>query len=372
MYYVSPVAGELYYLRMLLMIVKGATSYADVKTYEGVVYPTFRQACEARGLLENDNEWHLLFDEAIVSASSYQLSGGNIDDYDLPQPALHPDDDIGNRMVNEELALDNVALAAHADSIIPKLNPEQRYVFDTIMCRVAESKPGFFFVYGMVALVVVLGGDFRQILPVIRKGCRASIVDASITNSPLWSHAVLLRLTVNMRLLQCELSEQRRHELEQFSQWVLALGDGRLPVSKKKDESEATWIDIPDDLLIKAHGDKIHAIVHEVFPDFASRYTDSSYLASRAIVCPNNLTVDEINDFIVGMVPSEMKEYLSCDTISKSTDHIPDFDLMYPTEFLNSITANNFPAHKLTLKKGVVVILLRNLNQSMGCLMVII
>lgn len=55
------------------MIVKGATCFADIRTYEGVVYPTFRQACEARGLLENDNEWHLLFDEAIVSASSYQL-----------------------------------------------------------------------------------------------------------------------------------------------------------------------------------------------------------------------------------------------------------------------------------------------------------
>mgnify|MGYP003702509971 CR=1 FL=1 len=36
--------------------------------------------------------------------------------------------------------------------------------------------------------VIILGGDFRQILPVIRKGSRASIVDASITNSPLWGH----------------------------------------------------------------------------------------------------------------------------------------------------------------------------------------
>lgn len=73
MYYVSPVSDELYYLQMLLMIVKGAMSYADVRTYDGVVYLTFKQACEARGLLESDNECHLLFDEAIVSASSGQL-----------------------------------------------------------------------------------------------------------------------------------------------------------------------------------------------------------------------------------------------------------------------------------------------------------
>jgi hypothetical protein len=73
MYYVHPTAGELYYLRMLLMIVKGATNYADVRTFNGRVYETFRGACEARGLLESDNEWNLLFDEAIVSASANQL-----------------------------------------------------------------------------------------------------------------------------------------------------------------------------------------------------------------------------------------------------------------------------------------------------------
>ena len=73
MYYVHPTAGELYYLRMLLMIVKGATSYVDLRTFSGTVYGTFREACEARGLLESDNEWSLLFDEAIVSASSHQL-----------------------------------------------------------------------------------------------------------------------------------------------------------------------------------------------------------------------------------------------------------------------------------------------------------
>jgi len=73
MYYVHPTAGELYYLRILLMIVKGATNYADVRNFDGRVYNTYREACEARGLLESDNEWILLFDEAIVSASANQL-----------------------------------------------------------------------------------------------------------------------------------------------------------------------------------------------------------------------------------------------------------------------------------------------------------
>ena len=73
-YYVSSTSGELHYLRMLLMIFIGACSYADFKTFNGVVYSTFREACEARGLLDSDAEWHLLFDESIFSATSFQLS----------------------------------------------------------------------------------------------------------------------------------------------------------------------------------------------------------------------------------------------------------------------------------------------------------
>jgi hypothetical protein len=73
MYYVHPMADELYYLRMLLMIVNVAMSYVDLRTFSGTIYATFREACEARSLLESDNEWSLLFHEAIVSASSHQL-----------------------------------------------------------------------------------------------------------------------------------------------------------------------------------------------------------------------------------------------------------------------------------------------------------
>ena len=51
------------------------------------------------------------------------------------------------------------------------------------------------------------------------------------------------------------------------------------------------------------------------------------------------------------MLPSDAMTYISCDTISKTSEQIPDFDIVYPVEFLNSIEANNFPTHKLVLKK---------------------
>jgi hypothetical protein len=65
-YYVNPNAGELYYLRMLLMIVKGATSFVDIRTFEEIVYASYKEACAAWGLLGDDLEWYQAFDEAVV------------------------------------------------------------------------------------------------------------------------------------------------------------------------------------------------------------------------------------------------------------------------------------------------------------------
>jgi hypothetical protein len=73
LYYVHPSVGERYYLRMLLMVVKGAQSYNDVKTYNGITHATFKEACNTRGLLGNDQEWYNAFDEAATWATSTQL-----------------------------------------------------------------------------------------------------------------------------------------------------------------------------------------------------------------------------------------------------------------------------------------------------------
>jgi ATP-dependent DNA helicase PIF1 len=118
--------------------------------------------------------------------------------------------------------------------------------------------------------------------------------------------------------------------------------------------------------LIHTDGNKTVALVAEVFPNFIMNYKSPECLATCAIICPNNQDSDAINDCIVKLVPGDDIQYLSCDTISKSSEHIPDFDVLYPTEFLNSISATNFPNHKLVLKNGVIVMLLWNLNQTMG------
>ena len=40
--------------------------------------------------------------------------------------------------------------------------------------------------------VMLIGGDFRQVLPVVRKGRREDIVDASLCHSFIWKYIEVL------------------------------------------------------------------------------------------------------------------------------------------------------------------------------------
>lgn len=68
-YNVNPRCGELYFLRVLLLHVPGATSFEFLRTYNDQVFDTFKEACLARGLLADDQEWYRAMDQA----SKYQM-----------------------------------------------------------------------------------------------------------------------------------------------------------------------------------------------------------------------------------------------------------------------------------------------------------
>jgi hypothetical protein len=48
--------------------------------------------------------------------------------------------------------------------------------------------------------VIVFGGDFRQILPVVPSGSRQQIVNAALSSSYIWRNCKVLKLTKNLRL----------------------------------------------------------------------------------------------------------------------------------------------------------------------------
>jgi hypothetical protein len=71
--HINPSCGELYYLRMLLNVAKGATSCEDLRTISGVLYSTFKDACQAMGLLGDDSEWREALREASMWGSAPQM-----------------------------------------------------------------------------------------------------------------------------------------------------------------------------------------------------------------------------------------------------------------------------------------------------------
>lgn len=66
-------SGDAFYLRMLLMRNKGATSFTDLRTVNGAVYGTFKEACESLGLLKDDNQWNDALRENSNTAFPHQL-----------------------------------------------------------------------------------------------------------------------------------------------------------------------------------------------------------------------------------------------------------------------------------------------------------
>ncbi len=72
MYGVSHHNGELFALRLLLSVVKGATSFEDLATCDGDIHPTFRSACFARGMMADDTELIATFEEIIETTVSVE------------------------------------------------------------------------------------------------------------------------------------------------------------------------------------------------------------------------------------------------------------------------------------------------------------
>jgi ATP-dependent DNA helicase PIF1 len=81
-------------------------------------------------------------------------------------------------------------------------------------------------VYAILELPVVMGGDFRQVFPVIPGGSRANIVDVVLSSSALLSSVKVLHLTENMCLKADGLTDDSRAELAEFLEWVCPVGNG--------------------------------------------------------------------------------------------------------------------------------------------------
>ncbi|OMO99938.1 DNA helicase PIF1, ATP-dependent [Corchorus olitorius] len=179
------------------------------------------------------------------------------------------------------------------------LDKTMRDIFSTVSRERVERPFG--------GLTMVLGGDFRQVLPVIPGGTKSDIINASICTSHLWKEFEIFTLVTNMRLLQPGIDDCSRRELRSFGDWLLQVGDGTVQSFPPRRDEECQRIQIPEELLIQP-----------------------------------------------GSNPYENSDAPNQDAVS------------YPSELLNKVSLPGVPSHELRLKIGCVVMLMRNINQVAG------
>ncbi|XP_058775057.1 uncharacterized protein LOC131649304 [Vicia villosa] len=535
--WVPPTTGELFYLRMMLTVVKGPSTYDEIHKVGGTQFDTFRDACFAMGFLEDDREYIGAIKEAsewgsghflrklfviillsgnvnrpahVWNESWILLSDGLLHDQRLLahnkdlvladeqlmnltlieiekllqanrrtlhdfKPIPYPDgyvlQQLGNRLIYDERNYDVDAMRTEFTQLFNAFTAEQKTIFDKIMASVHSQKGGVFFLHGyggtgktymwrtlasalrskhdicltvatsgiaslllpggrtahskfkipvptmenstckilyndevaellrqtkliiwdeapmahkhaFEALdrtlkdvmstysnskdvfggkVVVFGGDFRQILPVVPRGSRSDIVHSAINASYIWRSVQVLTLTQNMRL-QSGPNEHEKKEIADFSKWLLQIGEGKL----SEPNDGFADIELPPELLITDYDDPIVAIVNSTYPDFILHYQSNDYLKSRAILASTLEVVDQINDHVLDLMPGEIKDYYSSNSVDKSEIHDTNVvDILTP-EFLSSLSTSGLPNHHIKLKVGTPVMLMRNIDQSEG------
>ena len=83
-------------------------------------------------------------------------------------------------------------------------------------------------------------------------------------------------------------------------------------------------------------------------------------MENRVILTTTNNRADSINSLIISGFQALEMDYFSIDTVINSEESVH-----FPTEFLNSQIPSGMPPHKISLKVGVPIVLLKNLNSSM-------
>jgi len=202
--------------------------------------------------------------------------------------------------------------------------------------------------------VIVFAGDFRQTLPIIRHASRAQTVNACLKRSRLWNNEIdIHHFVLNMRLQSLQRSDSNA---ESYAHWLLSIGDGTAPTTSN--EIYDDLIHVPEYLCF--HG-TIDDLLDWVFPDISQHNEEPNWMCKRAILTPKNKTVNDINTGMTMRFPGVEIRMESADAFDVENENTG-----IPHEYLTTLNPPGLPPHTLILKKGMPLILLRNLNPSEG------
>ncbi|XP_016192566.1 uncharacterized protein LOC107633454 [Arachis ipaensis] len=94
--------------------------------------------------------------------------------------------------------------------------------------------------------------------------------------------------------------------------------------------------------------------------------SSNNFFKARTILAPTLDIAEEVNNYLMTIIPGGKKLYLSSDSICIDEGNMESQLDLYDPELLNSINYSGLPLHKLILKVGVPMMLLRNIDQSSG------
>ena len=163
----------------------------------------------------------------------------------------------------------------------------------------------------------------------------------------------------------------------EFAKYLLRVGEGK----EGEEVDGEMWIQIPQD--VKSESKSIEQFCDEMFPGLKEVVASGmknrlvsqdkdwiDWLISRGITVPINDDAAEVNQILINKLAGEETVYKSADSllIKKKSQDDGDIsnELKFPPEYLNSISLPSLPPHRLVLKPGTPVMLMRNLDPHNG------
>ena len=165
--------------------------------------------------------------------------------------------------------------------------------------------------------VFVFGGDYRQILPIIRSGS-SRVVSACLNRSSLWHNVKVVKLNINMHLRMD--SWQDHEEMSNFSDLLLRVEEGTEP------HDENNMIHLDHKYVVR--GEYIGDLATAIYGNIKEHFNDRDYITPRIMMSPKNETAETINKYVIDQSPGEAKVLLSADSVYTSQA------AMYHTEYI--------------------------------------
>ena len=211
--------------------------------------------------------------------------------------------------------------------------------------------------------LVILTGDWQQILPVVKAGGRGRTVAATFRKSMFWKECEYYELDVNQRVKNCEEAgnQELAAKLQQWAEYLKKVGSG---TERTYDElgCGSDLIKLPENII--STSENLHEFADEIYPNFVQNCKNQEYLLNRVIITSRNKDVDEINDkMLEKMVETgvEIKEYEAADMVVNS-EHAQYLQ----NDMLTSKPPSGFPPTILKLCVGCPLIITRNIDPKNG------